>query len=133
MSRKIKKRPTASHEVADLANETAREAAIQEDAARSGDQDALNAEPLTGEQETSVLFSNLGKINLPPEMMDHVKLVEVMAGPGRLNAVRCAGCGIGDKFIIDFANIYAESDIERRFFTSLVKMGVHVKIESNRR
>ncbi len=88
---------------------------------------------LTGEQETSVLFSNLGKINLPPEMMEHVKLVEIMAGPGRLNAVRCAGCGIGDKFVIDFANIYAESDIERRFFTSLVKMGVHVKIESNRR
>ena len=86
-----------------------------------------------GEQETTVLFSNLGKINLPSEMLEHVKLVEIMAGPGKINAVRCAGCGIGDKFIIDFANIYAESDIERRFFTTLVKMGVHVKIESNRR
>ena len=28
--------------------------------------------------------------------------------------------------------IYQESDIEREFFTRLVKMGIHVKIESNR-
>jgi hypothetical protein len=88
---------------------------------------------LTGEQATTVLFSNLGKINLPPEMLEHVKFTEIMAGPSKINAARCAGCGVGDKFIIDFANIYAESDIERRFFTYLVKMGIHVKIESNRR
>ena len=28
--------------------------------------------------------------------------------------------------------LYKESDIEREFYTRLVKMGVHVKIESNR-
>ena len=51
-----------------------------------------------------------------------------------LNGIlRCGGCGIKDKFIIDFANIIEESDIEKRFFTALVKMGAHVKIESNRR
>lgn len=88
---------------------------------------------LTGEQATTVLFSNLGKINLPTEMLEHVNFVEIMAGPSKINAARCAGCGVGDKFIIDFANIYDESDIERNFFTYLVKMGVHVKIESNRR
>lgn len=88
---------------------------------------------LTGEQATTVLFSNLGKICLPDEMLEHVDFVEIMAGPSKINAARCAGCGIGNKFVIDFANIYVESDIERRFFTKLVKMGVHVKIESNRR
>jgi hypothetical protein len=39
---------------------------------------------------------------------------------------------IGDKLIFTFANILEEADIEREFFTRLVKMGVHVKIESNR-
>ncbi len=87
----------------------------------------------TGEQATTVLFSNLGKIELPDDMLPYVECVEMMAGPGRLNAVRCGGCGFKDKFIIDFANIFEESDIERRFFTALVKMGAHVKIESNRR
>ena len=88
---------------------------------------------LTGEQPTTVLFSNLGKIDLPEEMKPHVKFVELMAGPGKINAVRCGGCGFGNNFVIDFTNIYMESDIERRFFTKLVKMGVNVKIESNRR
>lgn len=87
----------------------------------------------TGERATTVLFSNLGKIDLPENMLPFVECVEIMAGPGRLNAVRCAGCGLKDKFIIDFANIFEESDIEKRFFTALVKMGAHVKIESNRR
>lgn len=88
---------------------------------------------LTGEQAASVLFTNLGKINLPPEMHEHIDFIEVMAGPGKLTAARCGGCGFGNKFVIDFANIYVESDIERRFFTKLVQMGLHVKIESNRR
>lgn len=87
---------------------------------------------LTGEQASTILFSNLGKIDLPENMLEHVDCVEIMAGPGRVNAVRCASCGFKDKFIIDFANIYEESDIEKRFFTALVKMGLHVKIESNR-
>lgn len=88
---------------------------------------------LTGEKATTVLFTNLGKIDLPEDMLQFVDCVEIMAGPGRLNAVRCGGCGLKDKFIIDFANIFEESDIEKRFFTALVKMGAHVKIESNRR
>ena len=87
----------------------------------------------TGESTNTVLFSNLGKIDLPEDMLPFVDCVEIMAGPGRLNAVRCGGCGLKDKFIIDFANIFEESDIEKRFFTTLVKMGAHVKIESNRR
>ena len=67
------------------------------------------------------------------DMLPLVECVEIMAGPGKLNAVRCGGCGFNDKFIIDFSNIFEESDIEKRFFTALVKMGAHVKIESNRR
>ncbi len=52
MSRKTKKRPAAPQKTANMADETARDAAIQEDAARSGDQDALNAEPLSSEPES---------------------------------------------------------------------------------
>lgn len=86
-----------------------------------------------GEQTNSGLFSNLGRVDLPQEMQKYVDCVEFMAGPGRLNGTRVATCGYKDKFIIDFTNSYQESDIERAFFTSLVKMGVKVKIESNRR
>ena len=51
MSRKKKKRPTAPEKLADMGDETARDAAIQEDAARSGDSDALNADPIADGEE----------------------------------------------------------------------------------
>ncbi len=88
---------------------------------------------ITGEQTTSVLCSNLGLIKLPPEMEPYVEKLYLMAGPGVLNGARCGAVGYKDTFTLIFANIYEESDIERFFFTQLVKMGLHVKIESNRR
>ena len=88
---------------------------------------------ITGEQTTSVLGSNLGLVKLPKEMQEHVERMYFMAGPGVLNGARCGAVGYNDTFTLTFANIYKESDIEREFFTRLVKMGLHVKIESNRR
>lgn len=52
MSRKKKKRQSAPQNKSNPAQDTIRSAAIQEDAARSGDQDALNAEPITLNAET---------------------------------------------------------------------------------
>lgn len=88
---------------------------------------------ITGEKTTSVLGSNLGLVRLPPEMDPYVEKIYFMAGPGILNGSRCGAVGYKDTFTLTFANIYEESDIERSFFTQLVKMGLHVKIESNRR
>lgn len=87
---------------------------------------------LTGEQTTSVLGSNLGLVQLPHEMEQYVERMYFMTGPGILNGARCGAVGYADTFTLTFANIYEESDIERAFFTELVKMGIHVKIESNR-
>lgn len=88
---------------------------------------------ITGEQTTSVLGSNLGLVKIPPEMEEYVDRMYFMAGPGILNGARCGAVGYKDTFTLTFANVYRESDIERFFFTELVKMGLHVKIESNRR
>lgn len=88
---------------------------------------------ISGEQTTSVLGSNLGLVKLPEKMQQYVERMYFMAGPGVLNGSRCGAVGYNDTFTLTFANIYKESDIEREFFTSLVKMGLHVKIESNRR
>ena len=75
MSRKKKKRTSASNknrkppqpeinpaaESADMGDEMAREAALQEDAARSGDSDALHAESIISKEEAE------GEAELPPE------------------------------------------------------------------
>lgn len=87
---------------------------------------------ITGEQTTTSLLSNLGPVDLPEDMRPYVNKALFMPGPGKLNAARCGIATVGDKLVFTFADIYEETDIEREFFTRLVKMGVRVKIESNR-
>lgn len=87
---------------------------------------------ITGEQTTSTLLSNVGPVKLPGEMYQYIEKYVFFTGAGKLNGARCAALSVGDRFVFSFSNCYKESDIEREFFTRLVKMGVHVKIESNR-
>ncbi len=87
---------------------------------------------VTAEQTTSSLITNLGAVNLPDEMCDYIDKLIFMPSPGKLNASRCGVATVNNNLCITFANIYKESDVEREFFTSFVKMGLHVKIESNR-
>lgn len=87
---------------------------------------------LTGEQTTSALISNLGPVKVPQEMEQYIEKYLFFTGPGKLNGARCGVITLGDKLVFTFSNCYTQSDIEREFFTRLVKMGVHVKIESNR-
>lgn len=87
---------------------------------------------ITAEQTTSTLISNLGAIKLPESVEKHIEKAVLFTGPGKVNGARCGVMSIGDKFTFSFSNCYKESDIEREFYTRLVKMGVHIKIESNR-
>lgn len=87
---------------------------------------------ITAEQTTTTLLSNLGPIILPESVEKHIDKMYLFTGPGIVNGARCGVASIGDKLAFTFSNCYKESDIEREFFTRLVKMGVHVKIESNR-
>jgi NRPS condensation-like uncharacterized protein len=87
---------------------------------------------ITAEQTTSTLLSNLGPVNVPESVEKHIEKVILFTGAGKVNSARCGVVSIGDKLAFSFSNCYEESDIEREFYTRLVKMGVHVKIESNR-
>ena len=87
---------------------------------------------ITAEQTTTTLLSNLGPIILPESVEKHIDKMYLFTGPGIVNGARCGVASVGDKLAFTFSNCYEESDIEREFFTRLVKMGVHVKIESNR-
>lgn len=87
---------------------------------------------ITAEQTTTTLISNLGPLRLPESVEKHIEKIYLFTGPGLVNGGRCGVASIGDKLAFTFSNCYKESDLEREFFTRLVKMGVHVKIESNR-
>ncbi len=86
----------------------------------------------TGEQTTSALISNIGAVVLPDEYKEYIEKYMFFTGPGILNGGRCGVISYNDKLVFSFSNRYEESEIEREFFTRLVKLGVHVKIESNK-
>lgn len=87
---------------------------------------------ITAEQTTSTLVSNLGLIKFPDDVSEHVEKLFFFTGAGMVNGTRCATITFKDKLTFSFSNCYQESELEREFYTRLVKMGVHVKIESNR-
>jgi hypothetical protein len=87
---------------------------------------------IAGENRMTSTLTNLGPLMLPEEMAVHVERFDVMLGAPRYNRINCAVCSYGDSMNICFTSIIREADVEREFFTQLVKLGVHVKIESNR-
>ncbi len=88
---------------------------------------------VAAEKTASSYLTNLGPLTLPEEMLPFIEKVIFTPGPGMHHAARCGIATIGDTLTFTFANIHEEADIERDFFTFLVKQGVHVKIESNRK
>lgn len=87
---------------------------------------------LTAEQSTTALLTNLGAVSLPEDMKPYVEKLMFMPCPGLRNASRLGVATVNDKMVITFSDSFAESDVEREFFTHFVKKGIHVKIESNR-
>ncbi len=84
-----------------------------------------------GEDLCSGTLSNLGLVRLPEGMTKEVDQVDFILGTNPINKTGCAVCGFEDKLMINFSRNTQETDIERLFFTKLVKLGVHVKIETN--
>ncbi|MCR5809520.1 MAG: hypothetical protein K6G56_08190 [Clostridiales bacterium] len=84
-----------------------------------------------GDRKSTTCLSNLGLVKLPPEMEAHVERFDFMLGSLIENPVASAAIGYGGRLIVNFTRTIEEPFLERAFFTRLVRMGVHVKIESN--
>ena len=65
-------------------------------------------------------------------MAPFIQRMEVILGQPVGNRVNCASISYGNILNITFAGTIQESDVERDFFRFLVKVGVSVRIESNR-
>ena len=87
---------------------------------------------IAAEKTTTAIFTNVGIVKVPDEMMEHVESFILMPSPGQLNGARVGAASIGNTMAITFANMYKDTDVEREFFRFLVKKGIPVKIESNK-
>jgi len=86
-----------------------------------------------GESGGSLNISNLGALTLPEAMEEAVERVEFIIGPQRSYPNNCSVISFGGKTCINMIRSIRESELERRFFSTLVELGAAVSIESNRR
>ena len=84
-----------------------------------------------GDRITSTCLSNLGKVDLPPEMARYVTRMDMMLGPLSENRVICAALSYQGSLHFTFTSTIRETDLPREFFRFLVKQGIPVKVESN--
>lgn len=85
-----------------------------------------------GEKGTSAIISNIGVVKVPKEMEPHIEKFMFMMGPGMVNAARCIAVSQGGTLALSISNIYESTLVQKEIFTTLVKFGIPVKIESNR-
>ena len=86
-----------------------------------------------GEAQGCITISNLGRIDLPDEMTEHVKAFDFIIGPQANAPHNCAVCSYGNNLRINFIRRSESPELEHEFFCNLVRLGHHVTIESNQR
>ncbi len=87
---------------------------------------------ITGEKATSSLISNIGLIKAPKEMEPHVEKMSLVLAQGMVNAARCGVVSYNGTLALSVTNIYESTAVQKAIFTTFVKEGIPVKIESNK-
>ena len=84
-----------------------------------------------GESVSCLSLSNLGRVELPEEMAPYVERVEFVLGPQASSPYNASCTSWQGHTYFNIVRNSVEPKLEREFFTSLVRMGLHVKIETN--
>jgi NRPS condensation-like uncharacterized protein len=86
---------------------------------------------LVGESRFTSTLTNLGLVEVPDEMKEHIEFFDFMLGPARYNKVGCALVSYGGVLCVSFTRTIEEPYVEREFFSFLVRRGIPVKVFSN--
>ncbi len=84
-----------------------------------------------GEALVSSVLTNLGVVAMPEGLSQLIERFDFIPAPSKWNKTGCAIVSYGQSAYISFGRMIRETEVERRFFTTLVKLGIHVRMESN--
>ena len=90
------------------------------------------SDELVGVRPYTATYTNPGPFRVPDSMVPHIQRMEVVLGQATRPSPHCASISYGDTLEVTFAGTGVSSDTERRFFTHLVRLGIPVKVISNR-
>ncbi|MCL2634003.1 MAG: hypothetical protein FWD34_05750 [Oscillospiraceae bacterium] len=79
-------------------------------------------------KESTAAVSNLGKVAMPDEAKEYIKLFDVISATNKIQACLCS---YEDNMNISFTSPFVSTDIQREFFRQLTNMGVQVTISAN--
>ncbi|MGN1398699.1 MAG: hypothetical protein ACI4WG_01710 [Erysipelotrichaceae bacterium] len=84
-----------------------------------------------GEKKGSLNISNLGNTNCTEQFKNEIERMEFIVGVQKSYPNNCGVLSFNGKTYINMIRNIKESDLERLFFSKLVREGINVKIESN--
>lgn len=86
-----------------------------------------------GERKGCLNVSNLGTQTLPEPMLPYIERLEFIIGVQSTYPNNCSVATLGDTTCINMIRNIREPELERRFFSRLVELGIAVDIEANQR
>ena len=84
-----------------------------------------------GEQLGCINISNLGVVECPDPLKDYIDRIEFIIGPQQTYPNNCSVSTFNGKTFINMIRNTGGSDLERRFLTKLVELGIPLSVESN--
>ena len=84
-----------------------------------------------GERKSCLSLSNLGRIELPEEMIPYVQRMDFILGVQATAPHNCGVLSFGDTLYINFIRNIEESNLEAHFYGVLRDLGLSVQVESN--
>ncbi len=84
-----------------------------------------------GERKSCLSLSNLGRVELPEEMLPYVERMDFILSVQATQPHNCGVLSFGDTLYINFVRNIREPKLEYRFYQVLRDMGIPVQVESN--
>lgn len=82
-------------------------------------------------EANSLTISNLGKVELPPDLARYVERIQFQNIGSSKTPVNCASVTYNNEFNISFTSLIIERDIQKEFFRILSSFGLDIIIETN--
>lgn len=79
----------------------------------------------------TVIVSNIGNITMPDSTKPYIDKIFINLNVNRLTPINLGICSYNDKCVLSFTRGIVDTEIERVFFSTLSKLGLNVKINSN--
>ncbi|MGV8905243.1 MAG: hypothetical protein ACOH15_01450 [Acetobacterium sp.] len=86
-----------------------------------------------GERGYTSGLSNLGKVTFPEEITPYIKSLEVFPPPSVESRLKLVMVTYNNNLSLSFGKTTGETVIEKIFFRKIRQLGIHVKIDTNKR